>query len=186
MTEVFQRVLVSAGSTLTVCDPCYLIDNSDGDNRLAYGHTEALPDHGPFALSAYTEEPMAPGTWEAYAEEGDEGVWGTRVRRAGLRMVRPPAGDNSTISEQGVDAGMVGFFVNRPRMTYEQTWTTDGGLSLMDRTRLFQQGHAFAWVTDSGFGDGGYPVMAIWANGEIIQVEATYIGDEDEEDDQDG
>lgn len=178
MTEIIERVLVSTGSTVTVCDPCYLIDNSDGKDRLAYGHTEALPGHGPFALSAYTEAPMASGTWEAYAEEIDEGgIWGKRIYRAGLRMVRESGGGGVvTIHEQGVDAGMVGFFVNRPRMTYDQTWDEKSA-------RLFQQGHAFAWVTDSGFGDGTYPVTAIWRNGEIVQIEAAYIADDEDDED---
>jgi hypothetical protein len=185
VTEIIERVLVSEGSTLTVCDPCYLIDRSDPNDRLVYGHTEALPDHGPFALSAITEAPLHPGTWEVYAHEAVEGGWGPRIWHAGLRMVRPPAADDATTTEQGVDAGMVGFFVNRPRMTYNDTWTTDDGATTLELTRLFQKGHTFAWITDSGYGDGAYPVTAIWSQGRIIQVEATYIGF-DGDDDNDG
>lgn len=173
---------VAPGSTLTVCDPCYLI-GADKET-LAYGHTEALPGHGPFALSAITEAPLAEGVWEAYTKEAVDGVWGNRVWYAGIRLIDGPDVDATTESEQGVDAGMVGFFVNRPAFKYTDTWSRDGGMSCMESSRLLFHGTGLAWITDSGIGDGGYTVTALWSKGKIVGVEANYYGcymDEDED-----
>lgn len=172
---------VAPGSTLTVCDPCYLIGADE--ETLTYGHAEALPNHGPFALSALTEAPLAEGVWEAYAFEGDEGPpWGERVYRAGVRLTDGPQIDDTTEATQGVDAGMVGFFINRPAFKYTNTWSNDGGLSCMGpQARLLFHGTGLAWITDSGFGDGGYPVTAHWSDGKVVAVEAVYIGDDEDD-----
>jgi hypothetical protein len=159
-----------------------LVDHYSPDQQLTYGHTDALPGHGEFALAALTEAPLAEGVWEAFASAGELGGWGGRVWSAGIRLVDSPVFDSTTESEQGVDAGMVGFFVNTPRLCYDETWSRDGGRSCTGMTRLLSRGTGLAWVTDSGVGDGCYPVTTHWRDGRIVAVTAVYLNDEDEND----
>lgn len=74
------------------------------------------------------------------------------------------------IGSIGVDAGLAGFFMNKPDYTDEQ-WT-----ELCEATR-----NGDAWIKDEGFfsssgdGDGCYPVYAYKQNGEITALEIRFV-----------
>ncbi len=64
-----------------------------------------------------TRKPIIPGEYNCYAGEGDDGEWGERVYaliilEKGLSLNGKY--DIKSIDSIGVDAGMAGFFVNKP------------------------------------------------------------------------
>lgn len=82
----------------------------------------------------------------------------------------PPQGAMKVIGEIGVDAGMAGFFMDKPDYTDEQ-W----------RNLCESLGTKNAWIlpegffSSSGYGDGGYPVYAYEEDGEIVALEIRFI-----------
>jgi hypothetical protein len=149
-------------ATVTVSDPCYL--DADYTGPLAYGNCHD---------AAVNEKPLADGAWEAYAVKSDLGNgWGERVWYAGVRLADRTDGDTVTDAEQGVDAGMVGFFVNRPALTYDQCWRQEGP---WPQVLPIHQDGAAALITGSGLGDGVYDVRITWLDGKIVAVEADYL-----------
>lgn len=74
------------------------------------------------------------------------------------------------IGSIGVDAGMAGFFHNKPDYD-DEAWN-----AFCDRIR-----HGDAWINEdgfyssSGYGDGGYGVYAQEQNGEIVALEIRFI-----------
>ena len=74
------------------------------------------------------------------------------------------------IGSIGVDAGLAGFFHNKP------DYDDDAWSAFCDRIR-----HGDAWITgdgfysSSGYGDGGYGVYAQEHNGEIVALEIRFI-----------
>lgn len=74
------------------------------------------------------------------------------------------------IGSIGVDAGLAGFFHNKPDYS-DDAWST-----LCDSIS-----HGDAWITrdgffsSSGYGDGGYGVFAYKQNGEIVALEIRFL-----------
>jgi hypothetical protein len=74
------------------------------------------------------------------------------------------------IGEIGVDAGLAGFFNDKP------DYTDDEWSEFCDSIR-----NGNAWIRDegffssSGYGDGCYPVNACRINGEIVALEIRFI-----------
>ncbi len=75
-----------------------------------------------------------------------------------------------SIGTIGVDAGMAGFFENKPDYS-DSEWR-----ELCNRTR---QGDAWNFeegvFSSSGYGDGEYPVYAYKVNGEIVALEIRFL-----------
>lgn len=87
-----------------------------------------------------------------------------------LDGVIPPQKSMKEIGVIGVDAGLAGFFMNKPDYTDEQ-WH--------DFCESIRKGDA--WIKDegffssSGYGDGGYPVFAYTVDDEIIALEIRFL-----------
>ena len=87
-----------------------------------------------------------------------------------LDGIIPPRDSMKEIGSIGVDAGVAGFFHNKPDYS-EDEWNR-----FCDR-----MAKGDAWITDdgffscSGYGDGGYDVFACKQNDEIIALEIRFI-----------
>lgn len=87
-----------------------------------------------------------------------------------LDGVIPPQKSMKEIGVIGVDAGLAGFFMNKPDYTDEQ-WH--------DFCESIRKGDA--WIKDegffssSGYGDGCYPVFAYTVDDEIIALEIRFL-----------
>ena len=157
------------GTRVTVSDPCYLMD----DQEVLHYDTESTGD-----LPALAAQRLAPGTWHAEADLVNTGLWGERV----LRSVIYVDGHATTsrgpdeITDQPVDAGMVGYFLGDPEILYAETYASD------ERARLITRATGTAYITESGYGDGLYPVH-IWLtmDNTVLRIE-TFFNDEDEDD----
>lgn len=87
-----------------------------------------------------------------------------------LNGIIPPQKSMEYIGEIGVDAGLAGFFMNKP------DYDDDEWSAFCDSIR-----DGDAWIKDegffssSGYGDGGYPVYANKVNDEITALEIRFI-----------
>ena len=119
--------------------------------------------------------PIAPGKYKCYAQtldnEEPEG-WGTRVSRIGIR--RDKAEYYEFKGSIGVDAGLAGFFVNKPDYTDEEWAEFCGNLDTSKVVYLTED----SFFSDSGYGDGSYSVYAGYKNGEIVEVYIEFIGED--------
>ena len=96
----------------------------------------------------------------------------TRVGVIGIYLdgIIPPQKQMEYIGEIGVDAGLAGFFMNKPNYNDDE-WN--------DFCNSIRKGNA--WIKDegffssSGYGDGMYPVYAYKYNGEIIALEIRFL-----------
>ena len=139
-------------------------------------------------------ENIMPGTYNCYAYIGDDPDWGSRVW---INQIVIADGEESyyaedrvslddaweEIGEIGVDAGMAGFFQNKPDFNDDEwdklcSW-------LFDKTerhnpegvedsyvKSFRTGDGF-W-THSGCGDGCYGVFAIKKDDKIVALEIRF------------
>lgn len=159
---------ITEGTLLTVSDPCYLDDYYDIASGLSYEDNHNASVSG---------KRMAGGEWQAYAvtgNMGEGGLGGIRVIRSGIELLGKPRTNDATEALQGVDAGMVGYFIGTPSLSYEESYE---GLRQM---HLIERPDGKAWITSSGFGDGGYLVNIYWDDDQITGVEVTFIIDEEE------
>ena len=106
-------------------------------------------------------------------EDGEE-ITDTRVARIGIYLdgVIPLQVELEQIGEIGVDAGRAGFFMDKPDYD-ERQWqqfcesTYDGKLAYIRPEGFF---------SDSGYGDGRYPVVAVKNDaGEITSLEIIFL-----------
>ena len=95
-----------------------------------------------------------PGTWYGYATISDEGEWGDRVAILCIYLDdrKDPEPFWELIGNIGVDAGMAGFFRDKPDYTDEEWYQFDH--------RKCYTGLDYGVVSESGYGDGGYDVYA--------------------------
>lgn len=145
---------ITLGNTVDVTDPCY-----DKD-----------------VWCRCTIKNVAHGKYACYAIIADEGKWGRRVARARIVLDdnSDAAKDTQTRVQRGrswrhdttigVDAGVAGFFANKPDFDDNQ-WS-----KLCDWMSSQDEGNAFikrfdnetdGFWTSSGYGDGCYDVWAI-------------------------
>lgn len=118
---------------------------------------------------------MAAGRYACYAVVSDEGDWGQRVARARIVFDNDSIAAKETqkriqtgrswrgITEIGVDAGLAGFFANKPDFNDEQWSELCSWMFKQDKRAYLKRmdnGTDGFW-TESGYGDGGYPVYAI-------------------------
>ena len=111
---------------------------------------------------------MRPDTFTYNGKEYDD----TRVAIIGIYLngIIPSETLMEEIGEIGVDAGLAGFFNNKPDYDDEQ-WG--------EFCNSIREGNA--WIKDegffssSGYGDGFYPVYAYEMNDEIVALEIRFI-----------
>lgn len=116
--------------------------------------------------------PIPAGEYECYAVIADDTEtdgWGNRVARIGIRR------DKSIYEERkgmiGVDSGMAGFFNCDNRIIFEDILR-----EYPTAADVFIYNNAF--VSSSGYGDGGYDVWVGYSHGEIVEVYIEFIKDE--------
>jgi len=112
--------------------------------------------------------PITPGEYECYIVT-KKTRYGNRVARIGIRMEK--ADSFTMIGSIGVDAGMAGFFNDKPDYT-DAEW---------DKFCHMVEGNESAWLLDegfcsnSGYGDGGYNVYAGYKDGKFTEAYIDFI-----------
>lgn len=135
---------------------------------------------------------VVPGVYDCFACTGEEPCFGERVWES-LIILRGTHLFSDVgwkkLFTIGVDAGMAGFFENKPDFNREEwsefcAWMRDTsklkteGYEFRDREmdafiRKFDTGYGF-W-TGSGCGDGCYPVYGIKRDGKIIALKICFM-----------
>ena len=117
--------------------------------------------------------PISAGTYECYvrmADNEETGGWGERVARIGIR--KDKADRYVRKGSIGVDAGLAGFFNNKPDYTDEQR-----------SEFVYRDGNAWiiedGFYSTSGYGDGAYDVYIGRKEKDIVEVYIDFIGKED-------
>ena len=142
--------------TIDITDPCY--------DKDVWCRMNAVVKPGDYECRIWKQN-------ESYKDgKGEIHKWQT-VRIIGIYLDGniPAAGSGETIGSIGVDAGLAGFFMNKPDYNDEQ-WN--------DFCESIEKGHA--WIKDEGFfsssgdGDGSYDVVAYKKNEEIVALEILF------------
>ena len=163
---------VKKGDTVSATDPCY---DAGGGSEI----------HVPV------------GRYNTFYEKVDEGDWGIRVSRCAIAQEGCDTWDVENAhrvrtSSVGVDAGLCGFFVNKPDYD-DAAWDEFCDmLTRMDKKYEKDTGHKYrnvyhtdeGFFTSSGYGDGEYNVYMLDMDGKV-GVEIVFIGDDEEEDEDD-
>lgn len=139
-----------------ITDPCY--------KKGTWCRTEAQVKAGEYECHIWKHT-------EKYEWNGKE-VKDVRVGVIGIYLygIIPPQRSMEYVGDIGVDAGLAGFFMNKP------DYNDDEWDEFCDSIR---DGHA--WIKDegffssSGYGDGIYPVYASKADNEIVALEIRFI-----------
>lgn len=158
LTETMVGILEVPKGKVDITDPCY---NRDVWCRMNQVKIKA-------------------GSYECYAcEDTSE----RRIAVCGIRIKNYPeyfSSDMEKIGNIGVDAGLAGFFPNKPDYDKDGAW---GKLCANEFSKswptvcLYEDG----FCTSSGWGDGGYNVYAAKDQaGEIFALEIRFLEDEDE------
>ena len=104
-----------------------------------------------------TTQKCVPGEYHGYINTKNCGVWGERVSSICIYKdnKRVPLKDMEIIADIGVDAGLAGFFNNKPDFNDEEWNDLCNQISKGDSWNLYNGVFAH-----SGYGDGSYPVYA--------------------------
>lgn len=162
------------GNKIDITDPCY-------DKGTWCRTTQELPE----------------GEYECWVDIVDYGDWGKRVA---LSQIIKKDLDNSDIyartriAEIGVDAGLAGFFDNKPDYD-DAAWSEFCEWSWQKENQIERKTVALAnednaakcegFFTSSGFGDGCYDVIALYdKDDKLIGYEINFIEEENEEDEE--
>lgn len=96
----------------------------------------------------------------------------TRVGTIGIFLngFVPNKGSMKKIGEIGVDAGVAGFFHNKPDYNQEE-WGRFSDQFCGGKAWMVDNG----FCSESGYGDGGYPVYAYEQEGEIVALEIRFM-----------
>lgn len=147
------------GSKVEVTDPCY-----SRDIWCKMRDVEIVP--GEYTCVVW----MHKGSYEYDGKTYDD----TRVGNIGIYLggIIPTQKSMVEIGTIGVDAGVAGFFENKPDYT-EDEWD--------ELCKKIKKGYAWIFTegffSESGFGDGGYPVYAFKSpdSGKITSLEIRFI-----------
>ena len=169
--RVFAGTIQIKGDEVDVTDPCY-------DKN----------------VWCRTKVKIYPGTYECYADFADFNCWGSScmrcyivnnakgLKKRALKELKESARLKACI---GVDAGMAGFFDNKPDFD-DGEWSKLCDYTLAEETkgkqtfiRTFKTGDGF-WTT-SGFGDGAYDVRAVEYGDKAIGVVIEFISEKEED-----
>lgn len=119
--------------------------------------------------------PITPGVYECYVVEADNeetGGWGTRIARIGIR--KDKANHYERKGNIGVDAGLAGFFINKPNYTDDEWHKICDEISGKDVSLA-----ADHFFSSSGYGDGAYDVYAGYRDGILVEVYIDFIEEEE-------
>ena len=162
--EVVFQGMIALNETCDCTDPCY-----DKD-----------------VWCRHTVEEMFPGDYACYALVSNEGDWGERVAESWIihedfdnngahprEIKKLKRGD---LREVGVDAGLFGYFNNKPDFTDGEWMSFCDSLGNSYPTMTTHLGVAEGFVTSSGYGDGGYDVQC-WndENGNVAAISTRFI-----------
>ena len=139
-----------------ITDPCY--------NKDVWCRMTAEIKAGEYTCYVWRHTEMFEHNGEEYKD--------VRVGVIGIYLggIVPPQRSMEYIGEIGVDAGLAGFFMNKP------DYNDDEWEGFCDSIR-----DGYAWIKDegffssSGYGDGCYPVYANKVNNEITALEIRFI-----------
>ena len=134
-------------------------------------------------------EKCEPGIYTGYADIVDEGEWGMRVARIEILKddIHCEEEYYDPIGSIGVDAGLAGFFRDKPDYPNDE-WidflVESGVFKTRDEHDYSKAYYAidYGLFSESGYGDGGYTV---YANEERTAFMIEFIGEEDEDEDED-
>lgn len=123
------------------------------------------------------------------ADDSETNGWGERVAEIGIELVGTTPYKYERIGSIGVDAGMAGFFENKPDYKDEEWHMFCDCLDYKhNKYWLWHVG----FFSDSGYGDGSYEVkVSRNSHGKVIAVKIVFITDEelvtddDDEEDED-
>ena len=155
------------GNIIDITDPCY-------DKDVWCRTTQELPE----------------GEYDCWVDIADCGDWGTRVSKSFIIKKDCSYEDDvwysEIVAEIGVDAGLAGFFDNKP--DYNDNEWSDFCDMLHDKAWVVDENTAAkcnGFFTSSGFGDGCYDVIRLYdKDDKIIGYEIKFIKEESEEDDE--
>ena len=140
--------------TISVTDPCY----------------------DSFTWCRIDNLPIKEGTYVCSVVEEDKGEWGKRVTSIWLE---PDIG-NLTLARNaykrigaiGVDAGLAGFFQNKPDYNDDEWAAFCDNMKPEENAWIVEEG----FYSSSGYGDGSYPVYGVKNNrGEYIALMIKFI-----------
>ena len=160
------------GNTIDITDPCY-------DKDTLCRTTQELPE----------------GEYDCWVDIVDYGDWGKRVTKSFIIKKDCNYDDDvfwsEYVAEIGVDAGLAGFFDNKPDYD-DAAWSEFCEWSWKKENQIERKTVALAdednaakcngFFTSSGFGDGCYDVIALYDKADkLIGYEINFIEVEDEE-----
>lgn len=127
-----------------------------------------------------------PGKYTGYVEISDEGAWGKRIASISIYKDDNKVSPYSMefIGTIGVDAGLAGFFNNKP--DYDDNWmeflVESGVFKSKDEYNNDKDYYSISYglFSRSGYGDGGYNVYAT-SERDAFRIE--FIIDEEDDDD---
>lgn len=173
LTVIPKDIEVKSVGQITLADTCDLTD----------------PCYDKDVWCRTTVENMLPGKYNCYAAVSDEKNWGDRVCRTWIiheDFDKNPADDENfaeglyidKVSNNGVDAGLFGYFNNKPDFD-DKTW--DEFLAHISSMHPVITVCPFdgrdGFVTSSGYGDGGYDSVT-WRDahtGKVVAINTTFL-----------
>lgn len=146
------------GPEIDITDPCY-------DKDVWCRMNKVKIKEGEYRCAIWPK-------YEYYTDEKGKRHRYTIVARIGIYLGDVPnASDLVEIGDIGVDAGLAGFFNDKP--DYDDSAWADICNSISGKDFLITDDGFFS---SSGYGDGGYPVYAEKdENGEIVSLEIAFI-----------
>lgn len=190
--EVVTAVRFEVVDKLVMADPCY-IDKDDAKSKY-----DCLT--GPRPLGKQWDN--ASGIWTAgitMLDNSQTHGWGDRVKE--LELVKDGAKPHHSLdrlwdhcADNGVDSGQmwVGCRSSLPLnyeallQVYDPTYKEDAPLSGHDNW-VHKDFFAFnGAVSQTGYGDGLYPVFEAYVGGELVAVKIDFIPDEDYDEEDEG
>lgn len=130
------------GNTVDITDPCY--------------------DKGTWCR---VNVACQPGEYTGYAEISDEGEWGKRVANIAIYKDDKyvPLDEMECINTIGVDAGLAGFFNNKPDYEDWMGFLVESGVFKTKEEYNYEKDYYavdYGVFSESGYGDGSYDVYA--------------------------
>lgn len=162
--KVVHYGVIELGSNVKVSDPCYGTD----------------------VWCSHILRNVSPGHYDCYAVISDEGRYGNRVAylvacKDGVGFSLPKT---YVLGEIGVDAGCCGIYDLDYFEKYhtinnaDDRWYNDNVVKWCetDKAHICESGLGF--ITDSGYGDGGYDLYVDEENGEVVRIAIDYLVNE--------